>query len=127
MQIFEEEEKIVSESNEHEPREPNELPVPDFTEALAALSNPELLRALDLNLLELEKRLMRYAHVGPELLQMADEGLLLAVRARARLQQALSSAQHAEGHLQVVGVGEWKPTSTRPTWNTEPRLNKEDS
>ena len=126
MQIFEGEEKIVSESNEHEPREPNELPVPDFTEALAALSNPELLRALDLNLLELEKRLMRYAHVGPELLQMADEGLLLAVRARARLQQALSSAQHAEGHLQVVGVGEWKPTSTRPTWNTEPRLTAEE-
>jgi hypothetical protein len=53
---------------------------------------------------------------------MADEGLVLAVRARARLSQALSSAQHAEGHLQVVGVGEWQPTSTCPAWNTEPRL-----
>jgi hypothetical protein len=111
----------VPESNEREPLDPNELPVPDFKEALAALSNPELLSALDLTLLELEKRLLRYARVGPEVLEM------LAVRARARLGQALSSAQHAEGHLQVVGVGEWKPTSTRPTWNTEPRLSEEDS
>jgi hypothetical protein len=117
----------VPESNEREPLDPNELPVPDFKEALAALSNPELLSALDLTLLELEKRLLRYARVGPEVLEMADEGLVLAVRARARLGQALSSAQHAEGHLQVVGVGEWKPTSTRPTWNTEPRLSEEDS
>jgi hypothetical protein len=117
----------VPESNEREPLDPNELPVPDFKEALAALSNPELLSALDLTLLELEKRLLRYARVGPEVLEMADEGLVLAVRARARLGQALSSAQHAEGHLQVVGVGEWKPTSTQPTWNTEPRLSEEDS
>ena len=57
---------------------------------------------------------------------MADEGLVLAVRARARLGQALSAAQHAEGHLQVVGVGDWKPTSTRPSWNAEPRLTRED-
>jgi hypothetical protein len=35
----------------------------------------------------------------------------------------------AEGHLQVVGVGEWRPTSTRPSWNAEPRLpgSEEDS
>jgi hypothetical protein len=51
---------------------------------------------------------------------------VLAVKARARLGQALYSAQHAEGHLQLVGVGEWKPTSTRPTWNTEPRLTDEE-
>ena len=115
----------MSEYNEHEPLEPNELPVPDFRQALSNLPNAELLSALDLTLLELEKRLLRYARVGPEVLEMADEGLVLAVRARARLGQALSSAQHAEGHLQVVGVGEWKPTSTRPVWNTEPRLNEE--
>ncbi len=36
---------------------------------------------------------------------MADEGLVLAVRSKARLGQVLSSAQHAESHLQVVGVG----------------------
>ncbi len=102
------------------------MPVPDFRQALASLSNPELLSALDLTLVELEKRLLRYARSGPKLLEMADEGLVLAVRARARLGQALSSAQHAEGHLQVVGVGEWKPKSTRPTWNTEPRLTGED-
>ena len=102
--------------------EPNDLPTPDFEQALTALSNAELLSALDLALLELEKRLLRYARVGPEVVEMADEGLVLAVRARARLGQALSSAQHAEGHLQIVGVGEWSPTSTRPTWNTEPRL-----
>ena len=117
----------MPESNEYGPLDPEELPVPDFKEVLAALSNPELLSALDLTLLELEKRLLRYAKVGPEVLEMADEGLVLAVRARARLSQALSSAQHAEGHLQIVGVGEWKPKSTRPTWNTEPRLGQEDS
>jgi hypothetical protein len=29
----------------------------------------------------------------------------------------------------VVGVGEWRPTSTRPSWNAEPRLpqGQEDS
>jgi hypothetical protein len=29
-----------------------------------------------------------------------------------------------------VGVGEWRPTSTRPAWNAEPRLpgsSEEDS
>jgi hypothetical protein len=116
---------MVPEPSERQPSEPRE-PVANFEEVLSALTNPELLRALDLTLLELEKRLYHYAHVGPELLQMADEGLILAVRARARLGQALSSAQHAEGHLQIVGVGEWKPTSTRPGWNTEPRLGEEE-
>jgi hypothetical protein len=108
---------------------PKEEPVPDFEKALSNLSNPELLSALDLALLELEKRLFRYAKVGPELLEMADEGLVLAARAKARLGQSLSAAQHTEGHLQVVGVGEWRPTSTRPSWNAEPRLpgSEEDS
>jgi len=100
-------------------------PVPDFQQALSNLSNPELLSALDLALLELEKRLYRYAEVGPELQEMADEGLVPAARAKARLGQALSAAQHAEGHLQVVG--EWKPTGTRPARNAEPRLTEDDS
>jgi hypothetical protein len=113
--------------DEREPLEPNDPQSPDFEQVLAALTNAELLSALDLTLLELEKRLYRYAHVGPELLEMADEGLLLAVRARARLGQALSSAQHAEGHLQVVGVGDWSPTSTHPSWDTDPRLSEEDA
>ena len=120
-------EKMASEPPypNQEPREP----VPDFEQALSNLSNPELLSALDLALLELEKRLFRYAKVGPELLEMADEGLVLAARAKARLGQSLSAAQHTEGHLQVVGVGEWRPTSTRPAWNAEPRLppGQEDS
>ena len=81
------------ENNARDPLGPDEPPLPDFHEVLAALPNPELLNALDLTLLELEKRLVRYAHVGPEILEMADEGLLLAVRAKARLGQALSSAQ----------------------------------
>lgn len=115
----------MPESNDQEPLEPDKLPL-DLPQALATLSNTELLSALDLTLLELERRLLRYAQRGPELLEMADEGLVLAVKARARLGQALSSAQHAEGHLQVVGVGEWKPTSTRPAWNTEPRLTEEE-
>ena len=105
----------------HDPPHSKEGPkeaVPDYPQALSNLSNPELLSALDLALLELEKRLFRYAKVGPELLEMADEGLVLSARAKARLGQSLSAAQHTEGHLQVVGVGEWRPTSTRPT--TEP-------
>ena len=95
------------------------LPLPDGQQATQYLV---LLSSMDLALLELEKRLFRYAKVGPELLEMADEGLVLAARAKARLGQALSAAQHAEGHLQVVGVGigDWKPTGTRPAWNAEP-------
>jgi hypothetical protein len=114
-----------------EPPQPNEEPrgepVLDFQRALSNLSNPELLSALDPALLEMEKRLFRYAKVGPELLEMADEGLVLA--AKARLGQSLSAAQHTAGHLQVVGVGGWRPTSTRPAWNAEPRLpqRQEDS
>jgi len=64
----------------HPKQEPRE-PVPNFQQALSNLSNPELLSALDLALLELEKRLFRYATVGPELLEMADEGLVRAARA----------------------------------------------
>ena len=117
---------MVPEPNERGPVEPNP-PLADFQQVLSSLSNAELLSALDLVLLELEKRLFRYARVGAEFLGMADEGLVLAVRSRARLGQAQSSAQHAESHLQLVGVGEWKPTSTRPSWNTEPRLTEDDT
>ena len=116
----------VLEKMAHDPPHPKEEPrepVPDFQQALSNLSNSELLSALDRALLELEKRLFRYAKVGPELLEMADEGLVLAARAKARLGQSLSAAQHTEGYLQVVGVGEWQPTSTRPAWNAEPRLS----
>jgi hypothetical protein len=98
-------EKMAHEESHHPKEEPRGEPVPDFQQALSNLSNPELLSALDLALLELEKRLFRYAKVG----------------------QSLSAAQHTEGHLQVVGVGEWRPTSTRPSWNAEPRLPQEDS
>ena len=62
---------MTSEPNEREPFGP-EGPVPDFEEALSNLTNPELLSALDLALQELEKRLYRYAHIGPEVLPMAD-------------------------------------------------------
>jgi hypothetical protein len=91
------------------------------------LQCPELLSALDLALLELEKSLFRYARVRPELLEMADEGLVLAARTKARLGQALSAAQYTESHLQVVGVGDWKPTGTSPAWNAEARLTEEVS
>jgi hypothetical protein len=96
--------------------------VADLEAVLAALPNPELLAALDLTLLELERRLLRYAQRGPEILDMADEGLVLAARAAARLAQAQSAAMHAQSHLQVVGVGEWSPTSTRPGWGSDPRV-----
>jgi exonuclease VII small subunit len=97
----------------------------DFEQVLASLPNGELLTALDLVLLELERRLLRYARTGHELLEMADEGLVLAVRAGARLGQAQSSAVHTAGHLQVVGVGEWSPTSTQPGWSDDPRATGE--
>src|SRR5215217_2666624 len=80
----------------HPKEEPRGEPVPDFQQALSNLTNPELLSALDLPLLELEKRLFRYAKVGPELLEMADEGLVLAARAKARLGQSLSAAQSTQ-------------------------------
>ena len=51
----------MPENSEREPSDPHRPPVPGFTEALNALSNPELLSAWDLALLELEKRLLRYA------------------------------------------------------------------
>src|SRR5829696_9185315 len=116
---------MAPEPDEREPLEPEE-PTPDLRQALSTLSNRELLSTLDLTLLELERRLYRYAHEGEELIYMADEGLLLASRAGARLGQALSAAEHAEAHLQVVGVGEWHPTSTHPSWDDEPRLTEEE-
>src|SRR3712207_4886394 len=115
---------MSSEPNELGPAGPDKLPYPDFREVLSAFPNAELPNAVDLTLLEREKRFYRYAHLGPERLEMANEGLVLAVRSRGRLGQALSAAQHAEGHLQLVGVGEWQPTSTRPTWNTDPRVSE---
>jgi hypothetical protein len=51
---------------------------------------------------------------------------VLVARARARLGQALSSAQHAEGHLRVAGMGDRSPTGTRPSWDTDPRLSEEE-
>jgi hypothetical protein len=100
--------------------------VGDFGAVLADLANPELLSALDLVLVELERRLLRYARIGGELLPMADEGLLLAVRAGARLNQAQSAASHTAGHLQVVGIGEWSPSSTNPRWNDDRRITGEE-
>lgn len=117
-------ETMAPEPDHSEPLEPEE-PTPDLGRALSTLSNRDLLGALDLTLLELERRLYRYAHEGEELIYMADEGLLLASRAGARLGQALSAAEHAEAHLQVVGVGEWNPTSTHPSWDNEPRIAEE--
>jgi hypothetical protein len=89
---------------------------------LAESSNEQLLGALDGVLLELERRLLRYARSGPEIVQMADEGLVLSVRSGARLRQAQSAAAHAASHLQVVGVGEWNPRSTNPGWSDDSRV-----
>ena len=97
----------------------------EFDQGIARLANEHLLAALDLALLELERRLYRYARVGADLQDMADEGLVLASRAGARLAQAQSAAAHTQGHLQLVGVGDWRPTSTRPAWNEDPRVGEE--
>jgi hypothetical protein len=98
----------------------------DFGAAVSALPNGDLLAALDLLLLELERRLLRYAQRGAEILEMADEGLVLAARSAARLAQAQSAAAHAQSHLQLVGVGSWRPTSTHPMWGADPRVHPEE-
>lgn len=92
---------------------------------LAETSNEELLAILDGVLLELERRLLRYARSGPEIMDMADEGLVLSVRAAARLRQAQSGAAHVTSHLQVLGVGGWTPRSTNPGWSDDPRVTDE--
>jgi hypothetical protein len=103
-----------------------ELSEPSFEETVAALPNPELLSLLDRILLELERRLFRYAQKGAEIQDMADEGLVLAMRAGARLRQAQSAASHTAGHLQVVGVGDWSPSSTNPGWNDDRRVSGDE-
>jgi len=93
---------------------------------LAERSNEQLLGMLDAVLLELERRLLRYARSGPEIMDMADEGLVLSVRSGARLRQAQSAAAHAASHLQVLGVGGWSPRSTNPGWSDDPRVTGRD-
>ena len=66
----------------------------DFRKQLSGLTNEQLLGYLDQLLLELERRLLDYARSGHEIDAMADEGLVLAVRAGARVKQAQSSAAH---------------------------------
>jgi hypothetical protein len=107
---------------QHESKEPQAAPSDPTDLELEDLSNSELLASLDLLLLEVERRLLHYARTGHEIEAMADEGLVLAVRAGARLRQAQSSAMHTTGHLQVVGIGEWTPQSTNPGWNDDPRV-----
>jgi hypothetical protein len=97
-----------------------------FEETFAALPNPELLDLLDKTLLELERRLFRYAQKGADIQDMADEGLVLAMRAGARLRQAQSAASHTAGHLQVVGVGDWSPSSTSPGWSDDRRVSGDE-
>jgi hypothetical protein len=92
---------------------------------LSGLSNADLLSALDQVLVELERRLLHYARRGPEILEMADEGLVLATRAGARLRQAGSAAGHTAGHLQIVGVGDWQPRSISPAWSDDERVTGE--
>jgi hypothetical protein len=94
----------------------------DPADELAGLSNLELLRALDGLLVEVERRLLEYARSGHEIAEMADEGLVLATRTGARLRQTQSAAAHAAGHLQIVGVGSWRPRSIDPNWNDDPRI-----
>lgn len=104
-----------------------ETPERTFEETVAAVPNPELLALLDRVLLELERRLLHYAQKGAEIQEMADEGLVLALRAGARLRQAQSAVSHTAGHLQVVGVGDWSPSSTNPGWSDDRRVTEDDA
>lgn len=103
------------------PENPQET-LEHLSKTVSGLPNAELLATLDVVLLELERRLLHYAQVGPEMVVMADEGLVLSSRAAARLSQAQSASAHAAGHLQIVGVGDWKPRSTAPSWSDDPRV-----
>jgi hypothetical protein len=93
-----------------------------MADELQEMSNADLLATLDTVLVEVERRLLRYARTGPEILAMADEGLVLATRTSARLRQAQSAAAHTAGHLQIVGVGEWRPKSINPGWGDDERV-----
>ncbi len=107
------------------PRNPQET-LAQLGKSVAELPNAELLASLDVVLLELERRLLHYARVGPEMVEMADEGLVLASRAAARLGQAQSASAHAAGHLQIVAVGDWHPRSTAPSWSDDPRVRGDE-
>jgi len=48
-----------------------------MADELEQMSNADLLATLDTVLVEVERRLLRYARTGPEILAMADEGLVL--------------------------------------------------
>ena len=104
---------MTSEHNEGKPFDPKG-PVPDFERVLSNLSNPELLSALDLALSELEKRLYRYAHLGPELLAMADEGLVLTVRDRARLDRHCPLRSTRRATCSWSGWGSGSPQAPAP-------------
>jgi hypothetical protein len=67
---------------------------------------------MSLLLVELERRLFSYAHTEGQFQATSDEGVMLAARSAARLGQAPSAAAHAQNHLQLTGVGNWRPTST---------------
>jgi hypothetical protein len=92
---------------------------------LSETPNEELLATLDTVLVELERRLLRYARAGAQTPGMSEEGLVLAARSAARLRQTQSAAGHTAGHLQVLGVGEWTPSSTNPGWSDDPRVTGE--
>jgi hypothetical protein len=68
------------------PAQPEGQHQPDYERVLhhlaqtaAGLPNAELLAAVDIVLLDLEKRLLHYARVGPEMVPMADEGLVCSI------------------------------------------------
>ena len=103
---------------------PNDDLIDGRDQKLRALRNDELLADLDLVLVELERRLFSYAHTEGQFQAMSDEGLVLAARSAARLGQAQSAAAHAQNHLQITGVGNWRPTSTRPGWNDDARVTQ---
>jgi len=88
--------------------------------SLDALPNSELLASIDEVLVEVERRLLHYARTGPELLEMADEGLVWPRATAARLRQAQSAAAHTAGHLQIVGVGHWQPRTNQPRLERRP-------
>jgi predicted ATPase len=56
---------------------------------------------------------------------LREKRLLLILDNREHLKE--EGVQLADVTCRWLGVGEWQPTSTRPSWNAEPRLTQEDS
>jgi hypothetical protein len=91
-------------------------------EGLDLNTNNDVLAELDAVLLEVERRLISYASLGSEFVDTADEGLALALKVEARLEQTQSASYLAKRTLKSVGIGEWAPSAAGGSFRDDFRL-----